>query len=126
MNKTLIIISASLILFFSGCSFNFSNRHNTIGRISSIPFGSKTILIPSEKELDRDVRIIPDKYNTGVKAGTVLTPFYQDGNSHNINGVNILHRRIVNKNGEVYFEFQIIGKENLNLPSETIIENYDF
>lgn len=126
MNKTLIIISASLILFFSGCSFNFSNRHNTIGRISSIPFGSKTILIPSDKELDRDVRIIPDKYNTGVKAGTVLTPFYQDRNSHNINGVNILHRRIVNKNGEVYFEFQIIGKENLNLPSETIIENYDF
>lgn len=127
MRKIISVVCTLFLFIFAGCAFN-SNRddYSKIGKISYIPFDTRIVIISSDEELDRDVRIIPDKYNTGIEPGITLNKIPASVGYYEINGVKIFHRELTDKNGNVSYEYQIIGNKNPSLAKETLIEGYDF
>ena len=118
-----VVIFLCITIFTSLTSCEFL----TITFARTIKFGNREIVIPSEEELNRDVSVIPDKYNTGVKKGTVFSKITVPvGELQNVNGVNILNREMPAKNGVKSYEYQISGNRNTNMADEVIIENFDF
>ncbi len=110
-----------ITVLFVSCRYN-------VEKITSFRFNDRLIPIPSEDQLDRDVDIIPDKYNTGIEPGVVLkTLDIGEDETTTVNGVVIMKRKIVSqKTGAISYEYTIGGNKCPNIANEVVIENYDF
>lgn len=105
-----------VIVFCSACKFETKPYSELIDR--------KKEIICDDRELDRNVYIIPDKYNTGPRKGTVFSKLLREGY------VSDLYIKIGtnSKTGEKdrYILTSYVPKDVKEFPSFVVVENYDF
>lgn len=119
--NTGIIISAavffSIVLCIEACSFNYITYKNSF-------FEQYSALIKNDDELDHDVCIIPDKYNTGAREDTVFNHITEEGSVNDV----YIKLRIDEENpkNNRYIITSYVPKTAPYFPNEVFIEDYDF
>lgn len=109
--------SICIFLLFTSCKFHLGDKLSSVLE----PYSD---LIDNDDILDRDITIIPDKYNTGTRPGTVFSTITEEGA---INDVYIKVRTDDNNsNNNVYIITSYVPKTAPYFPNEVTIENYDF
>lgn len=118
MKQTFQLFFISLIFGISiiSCSLSLGEGNTILNNYSKE--------IKNNNELDRDVDIIPDKYNTGARPDTVFQKLTSEGA---INDVYIKLREDKEKpDNSCYIITSYVPKTAPYFPNEVTIEDYDF